>query len=350
MRLHARLCQCCLLILANAACAADAADDYIWIEGEAATSKTVQLHNWYSDAIKKEQLSEGGWISNFTKNADGVASYSFIVPADCEYTLWVRANVIDALLSYQIGSADPIEIDTSKAVNVINIANDGKPDMRIIGWVNGGNIPLQEGKTSITFTMHSGNNHHGGIDCFVLTKIPFTPNGPMKPGQKLGTAETGWWAFEPDADPFTGEALLDLRGLNENVAGESGFVKAAGEEFQLGNGRPVRFWAINTGHTICDADDATLEMTASRWAKMGINMVRIHGGMFDRKGNDPTVIDQHHLEKFHHVVQVLKQHGIYTHISHFFPLWMQLKASDGIAGSAIGKHPFTLPYFELRMQ
>jgi hypothetical protein len=254
------------------------------------------------------------------------------------------------LLSYQIENAKPVEIDTSNALDVINIANDGKPDLRIIGWLNGGNIPLKTGKTSIKFTMHSGNNHHGGIDCFVLTKIPFTPNGAMKPGQKLGTADAGWWAFEPDADPFTSDALLDLRGWNEKIAGESGFVKAVGDEFQLGNGQPVRFWAINTGHKICDADAATLEMTAARWAKLGINMVRIHGGMFDRKGNDPTVIDHSHLEKFHHVVQVLKQHGIYTHVSHFFPLWMQLKASDGIAVSALGKHPFTLPYFEPRMQ
>jgi hypothetical protein len=326
------------------------ADDYIWIEGEAATSKTVQPHSWYSDAIKKEQLSEGGWISNFTDKADGVASYVINVPADGDYALWVRANVIGAMLSYRINDDKPIEIDTAKAADVINIANDGKPDLRIIGWVNGGSFPLKAGKTSITFTMHSVNNHHGGIDCFVLTRIPFTPNGILKPGQKLGTADAGWWAFEPDADPFARDALLDLRHLNEKVAGESGFVRAVGDEFQLGNGQPIRFWAINTGHKICNADDDTLEMTAARWAKMGINMVRIHGGMFDRKGNDPTVIDRDHLEKFHHVVQVLKRHGIYIHVSHFFPLWMQLKASDGITGAAIGKHPFTLPYFEPRMQ
>lgn len=350
MRFHARLCLLVLLLLVPAASVSSAADDYIWIEGEAATSKTVQPPHWYSDAIEKEQLSEGRWISNFSDKADGVASYSLNVPADGEHAPWVRANVIGALLSYQIGNAKPIEIDTSKAVDVINIANDGKPDLRIIGWLNGGNIPLKAGQTSITFTMHSGNNHHGGIDCFVLTRIPFNPNGAMKPGQKRGTADAGWWAFEPDADPFTGDALLDLLHLNEKVAGESGFVKTAGDEFQPGNGQPVRFWAINTGHKICDADDATLKMTAARWAKMGINMVRIHGGLFDRKGDDPAVINHDHLEKFHHVVQVLKQHGLYTHASHFFPLWMQLKASDGIAGSALGEHPFTLPYFEPRMQ
>jgi len=143
---------------------ASAADNYIWIEGEAATSKTVQPHNWYSNAIKKKQLSEGGWISNFTDKADGVASYSLSVQAAGEYTLWVRANVIGAALSFQIDDGKAFEIDTSKPVDVINIANDGKPDLRIIGWLNGGNIPLKAGKTSITFTMHSANNHHGGID------------------------------------------------------------------------------------------------------------------------------------------------------------------------------------------
>jgi len=349
-----RSCTLVSVVVFQALClsisVANAADDYIWIEGEAASAKKVQPHNWYSDAVKKEQLSGSAWISNFTDAADGIATYDLNVAVAGMYTLWVRANVIGAALSYQIGKDDWTAIDTSKSVDVVNIANDGKPDLRIIGWLNAGDVSLKAGKTSITFKMHSGNNHHGGIDCFVLTTKPFAPNGAMKPGQKLGTADTGWWAFEPDADSFGSDALLDLRGLNEKVAGESGFIKAVGDGFQLGNGTPVRFWGINTGHKLLDADESTLQNTAARWAKMGINLVRIHGGMFDRSGDDPTLIDLHHLERLHHVVQVLKQHGIYTHISHYFPLWMQLKASDGIAGSAIGKHPFTLPYFEPRMQ
>lgn len=350
MSLNTSMFRLLLIILLFSASGIVAAEEYIWVEGEAATSRKVQPHSWYSDSVKKDQLSEGAWISNFTDKADGVASYTLNVPVEAEYALWVRANVIGALLSYQINEGKPTEIDTSKAIDVINIANDGKPDLRIIGWLNGGNVRLKSGRSTMTFRMHSGNNHHGGIDCFVLTKIPFAPNGAMKPGQKLGTADAGWWAFEPDPDPFSKDAMLDLRSLNENVAGESGFIKAVGDQFQLGNGKPVRFWAINTGHKICELDEGTLEMTAARWAKLGINMVRIHGGMFDRKGNDPTVIDHHQLESMHHVIQVLKRHGIYTHVSHFFPLWMQLKASDGIAGSAIGKHPFTLPFFEPRMQ
>lgn len=324
------------------------AEEFVWVEGEAAASKTVQRHNWYSDAVKKDQLSGGAWISNYG-NQDGVATYDLAIPADGDYTLWVRANVIGAALAFEIGGVKT-EMDTTKGVDVVNIASDGKPDMRIVGWLNGGVVKLKAGAKKITFTMHSDTSHHGGIDCFVLTQKPFTPNGAVKPGEKFGSADAGWWAFEPDADRFSAEALLDLSSLNEKVAGESGFIKAVGDGFQLGSGKPVRFWGINTGHGLLDADDALLESTAATWAKRGINLVRIHGGMFDRDGNDPTRIDLHRLEKFHRVVQVLKEHGIYTHVSHFFPLWMELKASDGIAKAALGKHPFGLPFFDPRMQ
>ena len=326
-----------------------AADDLVWMEGEAATSKTVARHGWYSDAVKKDQLSGGDWVSNFG-NADGLASYDLTIAKDGEYTLWVRANVTGAALSYQLDGGAWTAMDTGKGVDVVNIASDGKPDMRIIGWLNGGKLKLKAGKATLAFKFHSDNSHHGGIDCFALTTKPFSPNGTVKPGQKLNLADPGWWAFEPESDTFAKDAALDLSFLNEKVAGESGFIKAAGDDFQLGNGKPVRFWAVNTGHGLPEADEATQELTVARWAKLGINMVRIHGGMFDRKGGDPTKIVDHSLQRLLHTIQVLKKHGIYTHVSHFFPLWMELKDSDGIAGSAIGKNPFALPFFESRMQ
>lgn len=143
------------MILPFAASDIVAAEDYIWVEGEAASSRKVQPHNWYSDAVKKEQLSEGAWISHFTDQADGVASYTLNVPAEAEYALWVRANVIGALLSYQVNEGKPTEIDTSKAIDVINIASDGKPDLRIIGWLNGGSVRLNAGKTTMSFRCSS---------------------------------------------------------------------------------------------------------------------------------------------------------------------------------------------------
>ena len=49
------------------------------------------------------------------------------------------------------------------------------------------------------------------------------------------------WAFEPESDAFSSESLIDLRYLNEEVAGQAGWVKTTeAGDFALGDGAPVR--------------------------------------------------------------------------------------------------------------
>ena len=62
-----------------------------------------------------------------------------------------------------------------------------------------------------------------------------------KPGDAAKT-----WEFTAGKDAFKDDALLDLRYLNEKEAGATGFVKrsADGSGFVLGDGTPVRFWAV----------------------------------------------------------------------------------------------------------
>ena len=74
----------------------------------------------------------------------------------------------------------------------------------------------------------------------------------MRPGAAKGgarpRAEAGTWPFLPQRDTFRPTAKFDLRPLNEKVAGQNGFVTLSpdGESFVLGDGSPVRFWAVNT--------------------------------------------------------------------------------------------------------
>ncbi len=42
------------------------AADYIWIEGESPQSQTVSRHPWWYDKVKKDQLTGGDFISNWT--------------------------------------------------------------------------------------------------------------------------------------------------------------------------------------------------------------------------------------------------------------------------------------------
>ena len=74
----------------------------------------------------------------------------------------------------------------------------------------------------------------------------FAPPAPLPISAAEPAAPT--WAFEPARDRFESAALLDLRHLNEGVAGQSGFVRVDGRGgFLRGDGQPIRFWAVNTG-------------------------------------------------------------------------------------------------------
>jgi len=326
------------------------ADQLIWVEGESATTRHVQLNSWYDGAVKKEMISGGAWITNFG-TADGTCEYKVTVPQDGTYQFWVRCNPIQAALSYQIDGGPSTEIDMSHPEDQVIIANDDKPDLRFLAWLKAGSIPLKAGTTTIDFLMHSANSHHGAIDCFLLTTKPLTPSGKTKPGEKLGSDLPGWFAFEPGTDPLTAGSGIDLSFLNEKVAGQNGFIQAKDDQFLLGNGTPVRFWSANVAsRSIFGKEDSEVDYLAARLAKNGFNMVRLHGGLMDRDGTDPGAINLGELRRLQTCIRIFNQHGIYCLLSSYYPLWMTLKPSDGISGSALGKNPFALLFFEPTFQ
>jgi len=155
-----------------------------------------------------------------------------------------------------------------------------------------------------------------------------------------------WFAFNPPADAFTAESALDLRGLNEHFAGEHGFIGIKDGQFvHTGNGEPVRFWAVNGPPE--DLTGAALRQCAKLLAKHGVNMVRVHGGYFDKSGEvNPTKV-QHAIE----IVEAMKAEGIYTHFSIYFPLWLTPGPTTSWLPGYDGKqHPFAALYFNSDFQ
>jgi hypothetical protein len=331
---------------------ARADDTTIWIEGESATQTNMKPHPWYAGAVNKSLLSGGDFISNFSPQ-EGRADYQFTAPRAGSYTFWIRANPVgQPLLDYQLNGGAWTPVDFSHATDVQNIARDGKPDLRFIGWIKVGAVDLNAGANAISFRFHSANNNHGSLDCFLFTQAPFVPNGKAKPGEKLGTDESGWFSFEPKPETFAPDALLDLRSLNEKEAGQSGFIDASSDQFKLGNGQPVRFWGVNVGFPENPTHD-DLDFMAARFAKLGINLVRLGiGGLIDKNGPDITRIDPKRLDDVFYAVEALKKQGIYTHFCTYFVLDFPLKANWGIPGTddALGRQPFGLLIFEPRMQ
>jgi len=168
-------------------------------------------------------------------------------------------------------------------------------------------------------------------------------------------AET--WDFRvPQGDPFSADALLDLRALNEKHSGESGFVKLSpdGNSFVRGDGQAIRFWAAG-------ADGWTLkpeEMDRQcRWlAKMGVNLVRLHfivAAKAPQKPGDPTLpiaaLNEKIVEGVMRYIKVAKDCGIYVCIS---PWWAhhEMPASWGIEGFAAKQQLWGALFLDEKLQ
>lgn len=109
--------------------------------------------------------------------------------------------------------------------------------------------------------------------------------GPAALAQSPADGAAPSWRFEPAPDAFSPDSLLDLRELNEKVAGETGFVRVGADgQFVRGDGAPLRLWAVNTdvgrGRFVATplgpktAPD--LARHARFLAKRGVNMVQLH--------------------------------------------------------------------------
>ena len=327
-----------LLLMLPAAVGTASASNTIWVEGESAVRHNMQRNDWY-DSVTKGSLSGGEWLSHFAEGTPPEAEFQFDVPEDGDYAFWIRANsVAGAQLSYRLDEGSWVEADSQSAIERLNIASDSKPDMRFISWMDMGRVVLKKGIQTIRFRFHSKNSNHGGLDCFVFTTKPFMPRGALKPGERTGKANPGYFAWEPDVDEFSSDALVNLSYLNEDIAGQMGYVRAEGNSFVLGNGKKVKFWGANAGPGIYGLNHASHIYLAKHLAKHGVNLVRLHGGLY---GSRNPAFNMSRLDDLHHLVWALKQEGIYSVLSFYFPLWFQL---DG------DQRPFMLLYFDKQMQ
>ena len=326
---------------------------WVWVEGEKPSVNKMNRHPWWYDQVKREQFSGGDFISNFSKEKTGEAEYRFTAAEAGEHEFWVRANPLLAKLSFALNGGPDTLIDLAKEKrDEHNVAADGKPDLRFLAWCKVGKVTLKAGENTVRFRMTSDNSNHGYLDCFVFSTEPFQPRGAIKPGQmademkRLADENKGWFAFDPKPDAFTSSAAMDLRFLNEKFAGENGFIGVKDGNFvHTKTGEPVRFWAVNGPPHDLKGDD--LRRCAKTLAKHGVNLVRFHGGYFDKNGEvDPAKV-RHGLE----VVEAMKAEGIYTHFSIYFPLWLEPKpGTSWLQGYDGKKNPFASLEFNPEFQ
>lgn len=324
------------------------AGNEVWIEAEDAVRPSVNRHPWWYDQVRTNVFSGGAFLSNFHDSRDGTADYRFTVPAAGSRDLWIRANPFRSELLFRLNDGPEQAVDFRHGlVGQENVAADGKPDLRFLAWTRVPAVALRSGTNSLSFRMTGTNSHHGYLDCFVLADGPFDPVAALAARSPADPGDADWFPFAPGPDAFADGSVFDLRNLNERYAGEHGWIAASGGQFVRSEDRePVRFWGVN-GPPSEMRDPAQLRRTARLLAKYGVNLVRLHGPVFDPAGRP----DPERVRHAQAVVAAMKAEGIYTHLSVYFPLWLKPGPdTDWLKGYDGTRNPFAALLFNADFQ
>jgi hypothetical protein len=161
------------------------------------------------------------------------------------------------------------------------------------------------------------------------------------------------WPFNAPHDPLRSSSRLDLRYLNEKIAGETGFIRlsADGDSFVLGNGKPVRFWGVSIN--IKNTHDLKVADHRARFlAKRGVNMVRLYAPVYSHeKRARSTDLDNRQLNTLWANVAAFKRQGIYATIVPYWSMDAQSASSHwGLGDWPEKMAPFGLLFFNPVLQ
>ncbi|MBM3882530.1 MAG: hypothetical protein FJ387_22875 [Verrucomicrobia bacterium] len=307
--------------------------DWVWFEAEPAGGED-------DDALSAGRML---WVG-----PGGSIQKTVVVPAPGTYQLWVRKFWNPQAIRWRVGGGESWQESRSQSLTDLVIL--GNEAGRRVGWFHAGSVQIEGGAQAFRLEVLAGDGNTTAYDCFLLTPGPFMPRGKLKPGEKLTIAQPGWFAFQPEADPFT-ESPIDLRYLNEREAGAQGYIRVQGESFvHERTGVPVRFWAVNAGMGVVRFERSEVDRYARGLAKRGVNLVRVHGPIYRGSGRGFGEIDTNLVDRLHEFVWALKREGIYTGLSIYFPLWVRLDSSQPQFAGYTGQHPFALLYFHAEFQ
>jgi hypothetical protein len=152
--------------------------------------------------------------------------------------------------------------------------------------------------------------------------VPFPPIE-----SRTVAADEAWRPIAMPRDIVAGSAL-DLSGLLDAPAGKRGFIGVRGDRLAFADGTRARFAGNNISAMFpgtLGVDDAKLVQLADRFARLGINLVRVsHLDAVvrdDRSGSPQLVPEQ--IERFDRLVAEFKKRGIYVTVELFMGRWTQ---------------------------
>jgi hypothetical protein len=130
-----------------------------------------------------------------------------------------------------------------------------------------------------------------------------------------------WFAYQPEGD--IGRSAIGMEDWLERPAGKHGGVRISGDRFVFEDGTPIQFWGTNLSYGGSAPSRADAEYTAARFAKFGINAVRMHkftGPGWEGIGDETvsTRMKPDGLDRLDYFASQLARRGVYYGWSHTF--------------------------------
>jgi hypothetical protein len=218
-----------------------------------------------------------------------------------------------AKLDFEIGGAKlDIALDPPVAVSF----DEGNPHIKLIGKAQAGDnasasSTFRAGKKTETVTLSAP----GPLEF----AAPAPPPPPEPPIADLPADQGDWFAFNPAND--SGKSVIGMKDWLDAPAGRHGAVQMVKDHFQFEDGTLAKFWGTNLAYSSnCAPPKNLADITAARFAKYGVNGVRLHkftdNGMVDQNNAVKFLPDG--FDRFDYFLARLKASGVYYGFSHTY--------------------------------
>lgn len=152
---------------------------YTWIEAETADPNT------FSEVAQNPATSGGAFLLLNTSNPPGsggyAAQFSFSVPADDTYTVWICCTPPGAGASPFAWVIDAGEAHSSS--EAVPVGSRFLLDRLV--WLRLGRLSLSKGSHTLTLRVTGRaqglGKYYLALDALLITRFPFTPSGTLKP-------------------------------------------------------------------------------------------------------------------------------------------------------------------------
>ena len=326
-----------LAMLAVLCCTARAADEYVWWEGEDAKAVSNDISDRHPFDARHEELTGGVSFGSAKTGPGTFMEFEVKVPAAGEWRFFVRKFWHHGPFRFRWNDGPWSEVQR------LTLLDKTPLNEHCMNWMTPGKVTLNEGVNRLRL---ESLERYGAfaVDCFVLIRGAAVPRGKLKPDEKYGRAEEGWFPFEPDRDTF-GESPIDMRRLNEQEAGSKGRVVRRGKDLAFEKtAEQVRFWGVTAVSSAWMLDRDLADHLARRLAKMGVNMVRFHVAPYYKTEPGPQTAGVHYL------MAALKKQGIYSGFNWYCLAVARVQDSWGLEGFKQGDRPFSLHLYYPPMQ